>query len=661
MSQSLQQATGAETFSVMDLAESASMDVPVSVRELLSRRPAPGAITYDGEITYDRTKWANWISDHGDTKGEAAPSSKAELFATVQDNKDGKIRAVGSGHSHSRAPVPEERYIDLKNLTGTLNHNGWLKDTDDLDVEDKRHLVRLKGGTRIRDLNRQILAPKGLALKNMGSFDGQTIAGAVNTGTHGTGMGLSTVADMVKSVELVTVMPEGDERVVQMYRIEPSDGITDPAEFGRDKTTHGMGLIQDDETFYSVVVGYGCMGVVYAYTMEVRDYYWLKEDTQSRSWLDYSSITDDYTGKLETDEISTAETDPGTIPEDVPELLRNHRHVQLLINLPRVHDDGQPRAQTTVMERTHDITDPEEKPEDWEALVDNAAGQDNKWLDVSDDRWPPERRKTTFQDISRALGNAFHPLKDKSGWGGTLRTFFFKPAAAREPFVKKRTKTAWYIALRRLRDKNTDDSNYEQMPKPPSPPAISTDVAVPLHHLEDAIEDVFDIADDIYQDHEVMPFWRQAADAAVGLFGGNVEPRVETYKIHFASPMGIRFVAPSDHYLSAAHDEWSAMIEVPFPVEAANAQLLANVPNVSQSEMIEIAKDALTEIETHLVEEYDGRPHMGKYNTLTKQDLSELYDNFDRNGDWLETYRRFNSFGIFDNTWTDQFDISQAE
>ncbi|MBS3761637.1 MAG: hypothetical protein KGY43_09270, partial [Halodesulfurarchaeum sp.] len=459
------------------------------------------------------------------------------------------------------------------------------------------------------------------------------------------------------------------------------------------------------------VVGYGCMGVVYAYTLKVRDYYWLKEHTETRSWLNYSSISDDYTGDFETDEIDDSETPPGEVPDDVPALIRNHRHIQFLVNLPSVHHPDKSRPQITVMERTHDIASIGDRPDDWAELVDNAAGEDNKWLDVSDDRWPPERRKTTAQDISRALGNAFHPLKNKSKWGGTLESFFFKPAADNEPFVKKRTETAWYIALRRLRDKirrnkrvelttlvregiatesqvssfgldlsetvqigsllrlgliSQDDfesiPDEKLKPVPPSPPAISTDVAVPLHHLEDAVEEVFDIADNIYQEHEVDPFWRKAARGIAQFFGGDgPEPRDETFKIHFGSPMGIRFIAPSDHYLSAAFDQWSAMIEVPFPVEAANAQSRPAVPNVSQSEMIEIAKDALTEIETTLVQKYDGRPHMGKFNTLDRSTLTRLYDNFEGDGGWLQTYRRFNSFGIFDNAWTDQFDISQDE
>lgn len=711
MSLSVRQSTSSDTVSLMDLAEQASMDTPVSLRALLQRKPPEDVISYGGEISYNRLNWENWVDDHGGQRLEATPSSKAELFATVDENKNNSIRAVGSGHSHSKAPVPEGRYIDLKHLTGTLDSNGWLKDTSELEVDDKKYLVRLKGGTRIRDLNRRILAPEGLALANMGSFDGQTIAGAVNTGTHGTGIGLSTIADLVRSVELVTVMPDGDQRATRMYRIEPSEGITDPAAFRADQNTHGMGLIQDDKVFYSAVVGYGCMGVVYAYTLKVRDYYWLKEHTETRSWLNYSSISDDYTGDFETSEIDDSDTPPEAVPEDVPALIRNHRHAQFLVNLPSVHHPDKSRPQITVMERTHDIADIEDKPEDWEELVDNAAGEDNKWLDISDDRWPPERRKTTAQDLSRALGNAFHPLKNKSKWGGTLESFFFKPAADNEPFVKKRTDTAWYIALRRLRDnvrKNKhvelttlvregivtesqvtalgvdlsetvqvgalqrkgiiSQDDFESIPDkklkpaPPSPPAISTDVAVPLHQLEDAVEEVFQIADNVYQEHEVDPVWRKAVRGIAQFFGGDgPEPRDERFKIHFGSPMGIRFIAPSDHYLSAAFDQWSAMIEVPFPVEAANAQLRPEVPNVSQSEMIEIAKDALTEIETTLVQKYDGRPHMGKFNTLDRSTLTRLYDNFEGDGSWLQTYHRFNFFGIFDNAWTDQFDISQDE
>lgn len=658
MALSLRAATNAETFSVMDVAERHAVTRPVSVRDLLLRIPADGVFDDAAPPDYDRLGWSNWLGDYESQRLEAAPASKAELYATVRDNTDGVIRAVGSGHSHSKAAVPQGRYIDLKNLTGTLPDEGWLKPTAALDVDDERYLVRLKGGTRLRDLNRQILAPMDLALENMGSFDGQTIAGAVNTGTHGTGMGLSTIADLVRSVEIVTVMSENEAPAVRMFRIEPSDGITDPQAFFDDRDSHGMGLIQDDDLFYSIVVSYGCMGVVYAYTLEVRDFYWLRERSESESWLNLGGI-EEFEGSLETEPVEADDTDPGDIPAGVPDLLSDHRHVQLLINLPVTHN--RPYKQATTMVRTHDVVDEESKPGNWEVAVDDEDWVDSGWYAIPDDRWPPERRRTPFQTVSRRVGNNFHPLKDKSGWGGTLRTFFFRPITTNAPFIRDRNKSAWYIALRRLRDRNTEDQNYEEMPEPPGDRAISTDIAVPLEHLVDAVEDVFEIADDITHDHEVDPVWNSYARTVASIFGGSGPgPTTRTFKVHFGSPMGVRFIAPSDHYLAAAHDRWSAMVEVPFPVEPANAQLRPAVPNLSHEEMLDLSKESLREIQTHLVEEYDGRPHLGKYNTLDSGDLSRLYDRFDDDGGWMETYRTFNPFGIFDSPFTDKLGISQG-
>lgn len=662
MSPSLQSATGEDRFSVMELARELDMSRPISVRELI----AASIRQFEEEPpSTTSVRWSNWVDDHDDRREEFAPRSRLELEGAVAYMvANGKrFRAVGSGHSHSNAPAPSETYVNLKHLSGQLptDPGGWLKPERTFDLAPEEHLVRVKAGTTLRDLNRQVLAdrstpgPTGLALKNMGSFDGQTIAGAINTATHGTGIHLSTLADMVRSVEMVTVQEDEEgEPVVQTSRIEPTGGITDPASFESRRASHRMELIQDDDVFYSVVAGFGCMGIAYAYTLVVRDAYWLRERSELMGWHELREQLD-------------------VRPGEIPDVLERSRHLQVLLNVADasfaagdlVVDDPDPIC----LVRTHDVVDDvPDKPDDWEKIVDNRSGEDRKLIDVSDPRWPPERRKVSARDALQAVGNSFHPLKDNNawkvtglsdGWDAQMEKGFLRPEANRKPFVKKRERTASYIALRRLRDRNTSDENYERPPAPPDP-AISTDVAVPLHDLVDAVNDVLGVVNDVYQTHEVDPVWRKAA-RAITFWNDGPEPREEEFKVHFGVPMGIRFIAPSDHYLSAAFDQWSAMIEVPFPVEAANAKLMPNVPDVSQEYLREsIAKPALAEIEGHLVDEYGGRPHMGKHNTLDSSDLDELYDEFEGVGSWMESYRRFNPEGTFDNAFTDQLGISQG-
>ena len=43
----------------------------------------------------------------------------------------------------------------------------------------------------------------GLAMENLGDIDRQTIAGAISTGTHGTGAKLRNISSQVEAIELV--------------------------------------------------------------------------------------------------------------------------------------------------------------------------------------------------------------------------------------------------------------------------------------------------------------------------------------------------------------------------------------------------------------------------------------------------------------------------
>jgi hypothetical protein len=58
------------------------------------------------------------------------------------------------------------------------------------------------------------------------------------------------------------------------YRVEPTNGITDPELFLADPEVqkHDIQLIQDDDTFNAVVVGVGSMGLVFSLIVEVQEF-----------------------------------------------------------------------------------------------------------------------------------------------------------------------------------------------------------------------------------------------------------------------------------------------------------------------------------------------------------------------------------------------------
>lgn len=101
------------------------------------------------------------------------------------------IKAVGAGHSFSGIAVAPGTLLELTALTGIVA------------VDRERGRVRLLAGTRLHRIP-ALLAPHGLAMENLGDIDRQSIAGAISTGTHGTGARFGGIAAQVVGATLVT-------------------------------------------------------------------------------------------------------------------------------------------------------------------------------------------------------------------------------------------------------------------------------------------------------------------------------------------------------------------------------------------------------------------------------------------------------------------------
>jgi FAD-linked oxidoreductase len=135
--------------------------------------------------------WRNWSGDAvAHPVRTLAPRDAGEVAAAVRDAaRDGlPVRMAGTGHSFTGAAVTDGVLLRPDRLTGVLALTG--------------DSVTVRAGTRLRDLSRR-LAPHGLALENLGDIDVQTVAGAVSTGTHGTGAAYGGLASQVTGLELV--------------------------------------------------------------------------------------------------------------------------------------------------------------------------------------------------------------------------------------------------------------------------------------------------------------------------------------------------------------------------------------------------------------------------------------------------------------------------
>jgi FAD-linked oxidoreductase len=98
---------------------------------------------------------------------------------------------VGSGHSFTDAACTDGSLVMLDRYARVLS------------VDHASRRATVQAGITIADLNRS-LAAEGLALENLGDIAYQTIAGAVSTSTHGTGVKLGGIAQQIVALELVT-------------------------------------------------------------------------------------------------------------------------------------------------------------------------------------------------------------------------------------------------------------------------------------------------------------------------------------------------------------------------------------------------------------------------------------------------------------------------
>ena len=245
-------------------------ELGAAVEEFLQGRvPPPGP-----PPPQDRLTWANCIDQQRCYPYDIRhPTALDDLVQAVRDGIRGRhhVRAVGSGHSFSDVAPTDGILLDPHGMSQVLPPGpAAAKDL----ASSASYLFRVESGITIAALNEALWAA-GLALANMGAYEGQTLAGAIATGTHGTGITLGPIASSVRSLVLVA----GDGTV---YQVEPSHGITDRATF--DPGPHGVVLKQDDAWFRTVLVSMGCTGLIYSYTLAVEKKYMLRETRSVSTW-----------------------------------------------------------------------------------------------------------------------------------------------------------------------------------------------------------------------------------------------------------------------------------------------------------------------------------------------------------------------------------------
>jgi FAD/FMN-containing dehydrogenase len=165
---------------------------------------------YKSNHTYEN--WAHTLKFKPERFCE--PDTEEQVIQIVKDAlaRGGSVRTHGGGHSWSHLVVTDDTLVQLDNLKKGLV----------ADVLKRRYTVQ--AGIRLKELIHN-LALDGLAMRNLGSITEQSIAGAISTGTHGTGVRLGNLSTSIVGMELVTgtgdllTIKETDEDLLNAARV----------------------------------------------------------------------------------------------------------------------------------------------------------------------------------------------------------------------------------------------------------------------------------------------------------------------------------------------------------------------------------------------------------------------------------------------------------
>lgn len=139
-------------------------------------------------------QWQNWAGNITAAPQQiAAPTSEAEVAGLVKEAAAAglPVRVVGSGHSFQPLCATGGLLLSLDELQGVVS------------ADPSTGRATVWAGTKLYALGAPLLAA-GLALENMGDIDRQSVAGAVSTGTHGTGPTLGNLSSQLAGLRLLT-------------------------------------------------------------------------------------------------------------------------------------------------------------------------------------------------------------------------------------------------------------------------------------------------------------------------------------------------------------------------------------------------------------------------------------------------------------------------
>ncbi|KRE90742.1 FAD-binding oxidoreductase [Paenibacillus sp. Soil766] len=138
--------------------------------------------------------WSNWSGIVQATPQTVLypDSIVAVVDAVLRCRREGRrLRIDGTGHSFTPIAASDDVLMTLDQMQGLIR------------VDTEERTATVWAGTKLKLLG-ELLFAKGLAQENLGDIDVQSIAGAISTGTHGTGQRFGNMAAQVVGLTMVT-------------------------------------------------------------------------------------------------------------------------------------------------------------------------------------------------------------------------------------------------------------------------------------------------------------------------------------------------------------------------------------------------------------------------------------------------------------------------
>lgn len=210
--------------------------------------------------------WTNWAGNHSCiAENYFEPETEEQIIEVVRfaGTHKKKIRVVGSGHSFSPIAISNEVLVSLKNYRKLISVG---KDS-----------ISCQGGMYLHELY-AVLKENKLSLPNFGVINKQTVAGALATGTHGSGLKHRSLSAEIEQLRIITASGE----VLEINR----------------NTTRSIGD-KEINLWDAASISLGMLGIVTAVTFRCEPLFYLKSEESVIEFDEFIECMDDYARRYE--------------------------------------------------------------------------------------------------------------------------------------------------------------------------------------------------------------------------------------------------------------------------------------------------------------------------------------------------------------------------